>query len=215
MFSSSYSFQVAPLRFDDVHVTWGQHFGKERRWGDGWGLMIEAPVVFELLDRIDDGTITASAARNVLAQVTRHMTEQCDGQHANEEAQAVARCFGDCEECTQSEEAFVRYDAAKRERASKARDHADYPYIVTGRLAHATSCRHVADVARYVGVHDRSQEDRFRSLLKQYTHRNKSLIEPDHEPLDWDGLERWAAARTGPQGGRYYRACKVCRPQIP
>lgn len=86
---------------------------------------------------------------------------------------------------------------------------------MTGRLAHAADCRHAADVARYVGVYDRSNEERFRALLKQYTHRDRSLIEFDHEPLDWDGLERWAQGRTGPQGGRYYRACKVCRPQIP
>ncbi|MEU6332016.1 hypothetical protein ABZ851_32890 [Streptomyces sp. NPDC047049] len=215
MFSTAYGFQIGSQRFENVRITWGQHFGKERRWSDGWGLMIEVPVVFELLDGIEDGTITSSAARDVLGQVTRDMTKHCDGQHDNEEAQAVARCFGDCDDCKQTEAEFIRYDTAKRDRAAKARNHENYPYIVTGRLAHAADCHHVADVARYAGVYDRSNEERFRALLKQYTHRDRRFIEMDHEPLDWDGLERWAEGRTGPQGGRYYRACKVCRPQVP
>ncbi|MFE9138853.1 hypothetical protein [Streptomyces sp. NPDC007355] len=195
----------------DIHWTWGIDFPGQRRWTDGWGVSIELPAVIELLDLIASGQADAAAVRARLADEAEALDAENDPHHGDPSAQEYARCFGDCDTCTAAEPGFRRTLAESKARADKARDHENYPYIVQGRTAHSAGCYHV-DPERFDGGDLRESE--LRTRLKWYAH-NQGVSVYSGEPVNRDGLVRWAQANTGPKGGRNYRACKSCNPQIP
>ena len=195
----------------DVHWTWGIDFPRERRWTDGWGSSIEVPAVVELLDLIAAGKAEASSVRAAIVEYAESMDAAHDPYHGDPQAQEYARCFGDCDTCKAAEDAFRRAAAESQARIDKARDPENYPYIVMGRTAHLSGCTH-ASPARWAG--QPSDEAEFRRRLKSFAHK-EGISEYQGEPVDWDGMTRWAQANTGPQGGRHYRACKTCTPPIP
>jgi hypothetical protein len=195
----------------DVHWTWGIDFPRERRWTDGWGSSIEVPAVIELLDLIAAGKTDAPSVRAAIIEYAEAMDADHDPHHSDPQAQRYARCFGDCDICKAAEDAFRRSAAEAQARIDKARDPDNYPYILMGRTAHLTVCTH-ASPSRWAG--QPADEAEFRRRLKGFAHK-EGISEYQGEPVDWDGLLRWSEANIGPQGGRYYRACKVCKPQLP
>jgi hypothetical protein len=203
--------RVSGQRIPHVFWTWGMDFPPERRWTDGWGSTIEAPAVIELLDLIAAGTVDATAARRAIAAQAAALDAKYDPDHGNEAAQKRARCFGDCEICQAAEPAFRRARAESEARVAKARDHANYPYIIHGQTAHLATCHHAAAQHWYSKP---LSDDEFRHQLKWHAHDERTSLYRG-EPVDWDGLVRWAEANTGPQGGRHYRACKACKPPVP
>lgn len=203
--------EVNGHKLPDVRWTWGIDFPPQRRWTDGWGSSIEVPAVIELLDLIAAGKVNPAAVRTALAEHAEAMDAKYDPYHGDPEAQKYARCFGDCDTCQAAENAFRRAAAASQARINKARDPENYPYTIMGRTAHLTGCTH-ASPSRWAG--EAADEAEFRQRLKSFAHK-EGLSEYTGEPVDWDGLVRWAEANTGPQGGRHYRACKVCKPQLP
>lgn len=203
--------RVGDHRIRSVRWTWGMDFPPERRWTDGWGLTVELPAVLELLDLISDGSADADTARRALAEQAAALGTEHDPNYGDEAAQKFARCFGDCDICQAAEAGFRRDRSEAEERASKARDHESYPYLIRGRTAHLSTCHHVAPQRHHV---EPLQDREFRQQLRWHAHGKGNSLYPG-EPVDWNRLLRWAEANTGPHGGKHYRACKDCKPPLP
>ncbi|MFH8581596.1 hypothetical protein [Streptomyces zaomyceticus] len=174
-------------------------------------MSVELPAVIELLDLIASGEVDATVARAQLARMATVLDAEHDPHHGDAAAQEYARCFGDCDTCQAAEPGFQQTLAESQTRAEKASDHENYPYVIQGRTAHNAGCYHV-DPKRFSSGDLRESE--FRTRLKWYAH-NQGVATYSAEPVNWDGLVRWAQSNTGPKGGRNYKACKSCNPQIP
>src|SRR5690349_24589318 len=99
-------------------------FPKERRWVDGWGTTVELPAVIELLELIKLGSVRAEHVQEELARIGDELDAEYDPEHHDVEAQAYARCFGDCKRCQEAEPEFRREigRASCREREWMAED---------------------------------------------------------------------------------------------
>lgn len=194
--------------------TWGADYPPDRRWTNGWGTAIEVPAVIEMLEMIAAGKADPLEVKEALTQAANNLTAECDPSRTGPDNNGGERCFGDCAQCVEHEAEYRRIVAEQAERARKAKDPA-YEYVVTGRIAHSAGCRHVSHLAMHWPPRD---EQGFRRALSHFVHKelpSSMSIKPTHEPVTKDGLRRWCEANTGPQGGRSYRACKTCKPQLP
>lgn len=210
--SAHITMEINGNTISDTQWTWGSDYPKARRWQDGWGTSIEVPAVIEMLELVTMGKASAGQVREALAQAAQRLNSTHDRDYGNPAAEAVARCYGDCQRCL-DREAEVRRDFDHRlEQVKKARS-PEYQYVVSGRIAHSTECRRVLgyDRLHWPGA---TYEEAFRNALHAVVH-DDSRVEDTYEPVTWEGLVRWCEANTGPQGGRYYRACKTCKVQIP
>ncbi|MFF8955477.1 hypothetical protein [Streptomyces sp. NPDC014894] len=146
-----------------------------------------------------------------IAERAAALDAKYDPDHGDEAAQLYARRFGDCDTCRAAEPGFRRTLDEARERAAKALAPETYPYIIMRQTAHLSGCHHASPGRS--GAHPLTEHE-FRRRLKWHAHE-EGVVRYQGEAVDWDGLTRWAQANTGPQGGRYYRACKSCTPPLP
>ncbi|MFB7341248.1 hypothetical protein ACFCZ6_14420 [Streptomyces hydrogenans] len=195
----------------NVSWTWGIDFPSQRRWTAGWGVSVELPAVMELLDLIGSGAVDATMARTELARAAEAVGAAHDRHHDDPAVQKYVRCFGDCDTCQAAEPEFRRILAAAQARAAKARDHESHPYIVLGSTVHQSGCHH-ASPAHYLGGDSRGFE--FHSSLKWHAH-GEGIAVYKGEAMNREALVRWTKANTGPRGGRRYKVCGTCNPQLP
>jgi hypothetical protein len=107
-------------QYDNTEMTCLSGAGVER-----WS--IDVPSVLWLLDRIAEGDVDASAARNLVHQATRWDSECCGA------CDRAAPYFG---------EAFSRHRAVvERWEQQERLDEANYPYVENGGTIHRRSCR--------------------------------------------------------------------------
>lgn len=183
--------------------TYGHDYNRENRWIDGWGFSIELPAVMRLLDLVTAGEVTAERAQAVLGRIAQAYEQQVP------EEQRPSRCYGDCERCQANRSEVQQHLLEGERRRQRYRDPQRYPFAVSGTTIHTISCHTVPNLP---GQWDTAEElDR---TVFWFTHRGGMPVLP-YEPLTTEELERWRAERTGPQGGRRYRLCKVCDPQVP
>ncbi|WP_043266795.1 hypothetical protein [Streptomyces sp. CT34] len=194
----------------NVSWAWGTMYPAERRWQEGWGTSIETPAVLEILDMVALGQASAGEVRAALAQTGEKLCATHDRDYGDPDSEALARCYGDCQRC-QDREPEVRRTIEARAERSRNLLKPEYQYVICGRLAHSSECRHVSDLRRHA---EPVPDYEFRFLLHEVVHDECSL-DDSFEPVTYDGLLRWCQANTGPQGGRYYRSCKTCNVQFP
>ncbi|OEJ21861.1 hypothetical protein AR457_39910 [Streptomyces agglomeratus] len=189
--------------------TWGSEYPKDRRWTNGWGTSIEVPAVIELLELIAAGKTTAVEVKSQLTDAANKVIARCDI-YKDDEGRAVERCFGDCDQCEAREPEFRAALAKEAQNAANAADPA-YEHVVSGATVHTAACKHVERLSHYRPPRD---EDDFRSQLHMFVHQGISMG-LGYTALTAAGLREWCAAHLGPQGGRKYRACRTCEPQLP
>lgn len=173
----------------------------------------------------------AEAARRLAQVPPSRRAEQARAEPVEEErlggAVEVPGCGAGCRVCAEASacaagcricaEAKGRFDAIHAESLEQRRrfdEPGRYPYAAGKHALHRATCRE----AKSVG--DVGRDDSAWMLvgaLRDFAHEGSGnsgwmatmrMMEPGEAAA-------WVAERTGPRGGRSYRLCKICTPELP
>ncbi|MCY0924250.1 hypothetical protein OTB19_39405 [Streptomyces sp. H27-H5] len=199
----------------DIRTTWGMDFPPERRWTDGWGVSVELPAVLELIDLARDGVVSLDDVREQLAARAHEIAVENDPGEADPERRARRRCFGDCDTCQAKKPEFEAHHAHAVEQKARHAQPDLYPVSVGGSSLHRVTCWYVQDQVRSVNAGDDPRWPVWRDL-RDYAHDGSLTTAfwtqytalPRHEAASWIG------EHTGTRGGKRYRTCKLCDPDL-
>jgi hypothetical protein len=199
-------------KIPEVIVTWGVHHPKSRRGQIGWGTSIEMTAMLRLAELVEAGTISAAEMKANLVGLCEETAEIA------EEADVIGRygtwgegCVPGCRTCAQAKPKFEAGYAERLAQTERAKDPAAYPYVVGKSSLHRASCHTVEEYVRPM----KWEPDE--SDLRMFAHHDvvRSSCTALRHVLSVDETKQWIADHTGPAGGRHFRTCKICKPEVP
>ncbi|MCF3143759.1 hypothetical protein [Streptomyces platensis] len=209
-----------------VRLSFGDLFAQERRRPirEGWGFTVELPAVLELLERIDDGRVSALDARSALAEAADLLydTFRCFEAEDPGELRAMCRQAGGCALCDDRRPWFEGLLNTSDGLWARLQQPAKYPFAAGRHGLHETECSVVkretpSDYSRPTG-------DVYVTALNAFSH----TVDPHSSREDFEGsrnyprfeamtaqeARKWVLDRTGPKGGRNYKRCQRCAPAV-
>ncbi|MFE9427761.1 hypothetical protein ACFYNO_32920 [Kitasatospora sp. NPDC006697] len=118
--SGEVSVVVPGIEMPDVLVTFGIDFPRqrERPLREGYGQSVELPAMIDLVAAIETGTITATAAREVLLRLADHLYDRWDLRQHEQHDDLLAWCVrdGGCPDCEKYGDRFEPHLDALAER---------------------------------------------------------------------------------------------------
>jgi hypothetical protein len=127
---------------------------------------------------------------------------------------------GECEWCHDARPRFEGIlDGIDGDRA-RLQEPERFAYTSRGLYLHRTTCRKVQAVISRQPA--RPEGGEYLRLLTKWAHEHHDYHSPDGwerydgyedvEVMSMERAQRWADDLRGPQGGRNYTTCKICRP---
>ncbi|MER5570499.1 hypothetical protein ABT083_30570 [Streptomyces goshikiensis] len=209
-----------------VRVSFGDLFAQERRReiSKGWGFAVELPAVVDILSHVEQGVITAGAARALFLEAADQLYGPfgCRGFEDPNEIRAACRTAGGCVLCDERrswfEQLLNRSDALWR----RLQQPEVYPFAAGRRGIHDTTCSVVK--RENPDMYARPHGDAYTQALHRYSH----TINPHSDRDDFEGsnaypsftamtaeeAKAWIADHTGPKGGRNFSRCQRCAPAL-
>lgn len=128
-----------------------------------------------------------------------------------------------CGKCGWCHEAKPHFDAIlagiESDRA-RVQESERFPYACRGSFLHRTACRKVAQVVSRRPARPEGEE--YLRLWTKWAHEDHDYRSPvalsrysayqDMDVMSVEEAQRWADYLRGPQGGRNYTTCKICKP---
>ncbi|OLZ51633.1 hypothetical protein BS329_15310 [Amycolatopsis coloradensis] len=198
----------------------GPEMGMQRRYDPGWGALIEIAGVVRALEAVAAGEVPVDQVRQELVD----LAERAEGAWLADQLPEVAevatsssiRCVGDCPACEAARPEFDAHNDEYQRRVDRARHLDRYPFAVSKSSIHTSSC-HMAKQG--LGISPARADDGggllYRHKLRSFVHGFRGDMTLPCLLVTDDELSRWRAERTGPEGGRRYRLCKICDPHVP
>ncbi|WP_042422201.1 hypothetical protein [Streptacidiphilus anmyonensis] len=122
-----------------------------------------------------------------------------------------------CQICEAGRPAFDAEIARFTQRWKRSQDPEHNPYAAGKNTLHRVSCKFtVFDVG---SDHPMTEPFDYTSELRQHAHRSRIPGEyvsfgMHMSPLTAGEAASWITSRTGPAGGKKYRLCRTCRPEM-
>ncbi len=197
-----------------------RELGYRRRDEPGWGAMVEVAGVARLLQAVTAGEAIAEQVERqlvALAEAAERAVLADEPSPFSPTATAESlRCNGDCPACESKRAELDEWHDEIERRVERFKHHDRYPFAVSGSSIHAITCRTLVASRRARPVRaGRDSELLYRRELHSFTHGFPGNSALPCLPVTEAELQRWRAKRTGTHGGRRYRLCKVCDPQVP
>lgn len=212
---------VPAVRFD-----FGELFAQERRRPirEGWGYTVELPGVLELLERIEEGRVSARDARNVLVKAADLLYDpfRCFEAEDPGEVRATCRQAGGCALCEERRSWFDALLDGSDARWERLQQPETYPFAAGRQGIHHSTCSVVK--RETPSSYSRPTGNAYVTALNAFSH----TVDPHSSREDFEGCRdyphfqamtsqearNWIAERTGPKGGRNYKRCQRCAPAV-
>ncbi|WP_148281609.1 hypothetical protein [Nocardiopsis alba] len=188
-------------------LAFGVAWPRSGRDSPGFGWSVDASTALKLLEAIKDGHLEAEQAQQILTDLISQAGELVDESRRID--WAYARCFGDCDLCMRRKAKYEGY-VAKYSAWAQAWEAAGaspdrYPFAMTKSTVHRSDCG-IVTPAPYSLQHKPID-------LRTFAHIEGDVM-VGALPSTRHETHVWMSERTGPKGGRNYRLCKTCSPEI-
>ncbi|MEU5898735.1 hypothetical protein [Streptomyces venezuelae] len=213
-------FNIGDKPIKNIRFTWGGDYPKDRRHLEGWGAAVEVPAILALMDKVIAGELTVERARRLLASAADKVVLACDPQEADPDMRALARCYGDCDECIARKPDFDRRLHQVLVQRERYRDPAAHPWAAIRSTLHRITCRHVESLGQTCGLLFTNlgeiDPEEYAQQLKWSVHDDSAGIPGEAcTVLARHEAASWIAERTGPKGGERFKTCGICHPERP